>query len=333
MEKIKQALERARQERTSITVPEHREPPLDGRGSARSARLVSSAPGNIVASEAVRITGTSSHSGTTLANCPDPVVSNTKALMTAAVVGTLSSAVASLTPRRSYATVAIIAVFLVPNIVASSLVALETGLVGQVAAVLSPPDVLDGINAYLFDTQPDNITVRRAGIDGHVVDLDRNADIERLVPGIDRIGDIGQPPPEPVGDHDIARRGRDPGPADLKRARRKDKVALLMGVICGLVAASLAIAFGNDPIIGLALGSAMAMGMSAASLLGSCEGVAASGEGLKLAVAATMGVQGSRGSPLRGRSEPGLPVRADDRARWCPCRHRTQHPGTGAALW
>lgn len=90
------------------------------------------------------------------------------ALMTAAVVGTLASAVASLTPRRSYATVAIIAVFLVPNIVASSLVALDTGLVGQIAAVLSPPDVLDGVNAYLFDARPDNITVLRAGIDGWV---------------------------------------------------------------------------------------------------------------------------------------------------------------------
>ena len=54
----------------------------------------------------------------------------------------------------------------------------------------------------------------------------------------------------------------------VRHVAREISVALLMGVICGLVAASLAIAFGNDPIIGLALGSAMAMGMSAASLLG-----------------------------------------------------------------
>ena len=54
----------------------------------------------------------------------------------------------------------------------------------------------------------------------------------------------------------------------MRHVAREISVALLMGVICGLVAASLAIAFGNDPIIGLALGSAMAMGMSAASLLG-----------------------------------------------------------------
>ena len=53
-----------------------------------------------------------------------------------------------------------------------------------------------------------------------------------------------------------------------RHVAREISVALLMGVVCGLVAATLAIAFGNDPIIGLALGSAMAMGMSAASLLG-----------------------------------------------------------------
>jgi magnesium transporter len=54
----------------------------------------------------------------------------------------------------------------------------------------------------------------------------------------------------------------------LRHIFREVSVALLMGVICGLVAATLALVFGNDPIIGLALGSAMAMGMSAASMLG-----------------------------------------------------------------
>jgi magnesium transporter len=54
----------------------------------------------------------------------------------------------------------------------------------------------------------------------------------------------------------------------LRHIAREISVALLMGVICGLVAAMLAIAFGNDPNIGLALGCAMAMGMSAASMLG-----------------------------------------------------------------
>jgi len=45
--------------------------------------------------------------------------------------------------------------------------------------------------------------------------------------------------------------------------------ALLMGVVCGALAAALAVLFNHQPTIGLALGLAMAMGMSAASVLGS----------------------------------------------------------------
>ncbi len=89
-------------------------------------------------------------------------------LIIAGLVGSLAAAVASLTPRRSYATVAIIAMFLIPNFAAAMLVGLGTGSLGQIAAVLSPADVLDGVNAYLFDTRPDNITVRRAGLEGWV---------------------------------------------------------------------------------------------------------------------------------------------------------------------
>jgi magnesium transporter len=60
----------------------------------------------------------------------------------------------------------------------------------------------------------------------------------------------------------------------LPRARfvrhvfRELSVALLMGIVCGSSAALLALLFKHDPAIGLALGLAMAMGMSAASLLG-----------------------------------------------------------------
>ncbi len=82
------------------------------------------------------------------------------------LVGSISAAAASLTPRRSYATVAIIAVFLIPNIAAAMLVGLEAGIVGQVATLLSPADVLDGVNAFLFDVPAENITVRRAGLEG-----------------------------------------------------------------------------------------------------------------------------------------------------------------------
>ena len=86
----------------------------------------------------------------------------------ALVVGAVAAAIAALTPRRSYATVAIVAVFLIPNVFAAILVSLDIGLIGQLAVLLSPADVLDGVNAFLFDTRADNPTVRRAGLDGWV---------------------------------------------------------------------------------------------------------------------------------------------------------------------
>ncbi len=81
-----------------------------------------------------------------------------------AVVGSVSAATAALTPRRSYATVAIIGIFLIPNIAAALLVELDSGLLGQVAVLLSPADVLDGVNAFFFGVSPDNETVARAGL-------------------------------------------------------------------------------------------------------------------------------------------------------------------------
>lgn len=49
---------------------------------------------------------------------------------------------------------------------------------------------------------------------------------------------------------------------------REVAVALLMGVVCGALASALALLFHHNPLIGIALGPAMAIGMSAASLLG-----------------------------------------------------------------
>jgi len=54
----------------------------------------------------------------------------------------------------------------------------------------------------------------------------------------------------------------------LSHILREISVALLMGFVCGAVASALALLFHNNPLIGFALGPAMAIGMSAASLLG-----------------------------------------------------------------
>ena len=89
-------------------------------------------------------------------------------LIVAIEVGTISAAIAALTPRRSYATVAIIGIFMIPNIAAAMLVELETDVLGQIAVLLSPADVLDGVNAFLFDSIPENPTVIAAGIEGWV---------------------------------------------------------------------------------------------------------------------------------------------------------------------
>jgi len=86
----------------------------------------------------------------------------------ASMVGTISAAIAALTPRRAYATVAIIAVFLIPSIAAAMLVEFETGLLGQIAVLLSPADVLEGVNAYLFGTWFDESAARDSGIEGWV---------------------------------------------------------------------------------------------------------------------------------------------------------------------
>jgi ABC-2 type transport system permease protein len=89
-------------------------------------------------------------------------------LLIVAVVGSISAAISALTPRRAYATVAVIAIFLIPNIAASLLVQLDTGVLGQVAVLLSPADVLDGVNAWLFDARPDNLAIRAADLPGSV---------------------------------------------------------------------------------------------------------------------------------------------------------------------
>ena len=49
---------------------------------------------------------------------------------------------------------------------------------------------------------------------------------------------------------------------------REVGVALIMGLVCGIVEAAVAYLFHGNPIIGAAVGIAMALGMSAASLLG-----------------------------------------------------------------
>ena len=89
-------------------------------------------------------------------------------LVVAATVGCISAAIAALTSRRAYATVAVIAVFALPVAAAELLVELDAGLLAQVAVLLSPSYVLDGVNSFLFDVSTDNPSVDAADIAGWV---------------------------------------------------------------------------------------------------------------------------------------------------------------------
>ena len=64
----------------------------------------------------------------------------------ACCLGTIAAAVAALTPRRSYATVAIIAVFIIPSIVVALVSELADGTIARYAVLLSPGDILEGLN-------------------------------------------------------------------------------------------------------------------------------------------------------------------------------------------
>jgi ABC-2 type transport system permease protein len=68
----------------------------------------------------------------------------------ALALGGISLALAASTPRRPYATAAIIAALVVPPIVAGIVTRLAGGEFATIAALLDPVDLLDGANAWLF---------------------------------------------------------------------------------------------------------------------------------------------------------------------------------------
>ena len=71
------------------------------------------------------------------------------------------------TPRRAYATVGIIAALIIPTIVVAILHEQAFGSIDEVLVLLSPTDVLAGINAALFDVQPASEVVREIDLPGY----------------------------------------------------------------------------------------------------------------------------------------------------------------------
>ena len=70
----------------------------------------------------------------------------------AVLLGSVSAAVASFTPRRLYATTAIVVLLAVVPVIGGVLVSLGTPTLARLVALVSPMDILDATNAVLFDT-------------------------------------------------------------------------------------------------------------------------------------------------------------------------------------
>jgi len=73
-----------------------------------------------------------------------------QALVIAGVFGGLAMAVSAFTPRRAYATAGIIALFVLPGIIAQIVIGLGSGGIGTWLVLLSPTLILDGTGAFLF---------------------------------------------------------------------------------------------------------------------------------------------------------------------------------------
>jgi ABC-2 type transport system permease protein len=99
------------------------------------------------------------------ANVPSvpPVLAATVVIAT--VLGGISLVLASATPRRAYATAAVIAALIVPPIVAAVIADLAAGSsFTAVTALLDPLDLLDGANAWLFGRTPGNDVLAASGL-------------------------------------------------------------------------------------------------------------------------------------------------------------------------
>ncbi len=93
-----------------------------------------------------------------------PVIA--QALAIALLLGTIGLAIAAHTPRRAWASAVIIGAFIVPPVVAQIVLQVVPGDLGRVIVLLSPNDLLAGLNAFFFDRAPDARAVARADLPG-----------------------------------------------------------------------------------------------------------------------------------------------------------------------
>ncbi|HET7168967.1 MAG TPA: hypothetical protein VFI69_07160 [Candidatus Limnocylindrales bacterium] len=76
-------------------------------------------------------------------------------LLSSGLLAGLAALIAAWTPRRAYATAAIIAAFIIPPIIVALLSRLAAGDAARALVLLSPGDVIEGLNAAIFGTIAD----------------------------------------------------------------------------------------------------------------------------------------------------------------------------------
>lgn len=101
-----------------------------------------------------------------VAELPNVPLFTAQALLTALLLGGMASLIAAWTPRRAYATAAIIAASIIPPIVVAILDSMDAGDLAEWLVLLSPGDVLDGANAWIFGALSQNPVILRSDLPG-----------------------------------------------------------------------------------------------------------------------------------------------------------------------
>jgi ABC-2 type transport system permease protein len=91
-----------------------------------------------------------------------------QSVLAAALLTVVASVIAAWTPRRAYATAAIIAVFIVPPIIVTVVAQLQAGDAARVLLFASVGDLLEGLNAAIYGTIADSPAVLAADYPGWV---------------------------------------------------------------------------------------------------------------------------------------------------------------------
>ena len=85
-------------------------------------------------------------------------------LLIAGLLGAIAVTVSAFTPRRAYATAAIIAIIIVPPIIAQLAEQITRHDLARWTVLASASDVLSATNAWMFNVQPDSEAVRTAAL-------------------------------------------------------------------------------------------------------------------------------------------------------------------------